>query len=156
VRQVGAALQHLRRRRPIRPFLLGCDLFLAGPGEAGLADADAVADGGAVVLHEEQEALRRIDDDGAGRFGAVIADDLLEEFRIDRARVDGGHLLDGLAARIEVGGRTRRRHGAAAAEQELDEAAAEIGVGVGRSVLRLRAFGRSRSLVGLRRDIGRG
>src|SRR6185503_18851879 len=50
VRQVGTALQHLRRRRPVRPFLLGGDFLLAGPGEARLADPNAVAQRHAVVL----------------------------------------------------------------------------------------------------------
>src|SRR3954470_17906261 len=125
VRQVRTALQHLRRRRPVRPFLLGRDFLLAGPGEARLADADAVAERGAVVLHQEEEAVRRVDDDGAGRLRAGVGHDLLLEFRIDlEARIDRFGLLGRLAARQHSGRRTRRRDRAAAAEQKLDEAAA--------------------------------
>jgi hypothetical protein len=43
-RQVGAALEHLRRRRPIRPFAFHRDRFRAGPGKAVPADTDAVLD----------------------------------------------------------------------------------------------------------------
>src|SRR3954465_12127965 len=41
-RQVRPAGQHLRRRRPVRPFLLGGDPVHAAPAEAVAADADAV------------------------------------------------------------------------------------------------------------------
>ena len=66
-RQIGLARDHLRRRMPIRPFGLARDLQQALPGEAIAADADAVADGGGLVLDQIEMALRRIDDDGAGR-----------------------------------------------------------------------------------------
>ena len=56
----------------------------ARPGETGLADADAVTQGLAVRLHQEQELVRGIDDDGAGAFLAVIVDQLLLVFRIER------------------------------------------------------------------------
>src|ERR1019366_3813036 len=73
-RQIRTPHQHFRRRRPIRPFLLGGNLLDARPGEAGAADADAIAQRLAVALHQEQELVRRIDDDGAGALLAVIFD----------------------------------------------------------------------------------
>ena len=42
-RQVGLALEHLRRRDPIRPLGLARDCLHAGPSEAFAAHADAVA-----------------------------------------------------------------------------------------------------------------
>src|SRR6195952_757783 len=83
-RQIRTARQHFRRRRPGRPFLFRRDGLDARPGEAGTADADAVTHRLAVALHQEQELVRRIDDDGAGAFLAVILDHLLFEFGIER------------------------------------------------------------------------
>ena len=56
------ALLHFGRRKPLRPMLLVVDLGLAGPGEAGLADADAVAERVAVVLDEIEELVGGVDD----------------------------------------------------------------------------------------------
>src|SRR5208337_2082417 len=67
-RQVGLALDHLRRRAPVRPFLLARDLLQARPLEAVAADPDAIAKGAVVRLHEVEEAPFRVDDDGARRF----------------------------------------------------------------------------------------
>src|ERR1700726_3707465 len=83
-RQIRPAHQHLRRRRPVRPFLLRGDRLDARPGESGLADADAVAQRLAIALHQEQELVGRIDDDGAGPFRAVIVDELFLVFRVER------------------------------------------------------------------------
>ena len=66
-RQVGLALDHLRRRPPVGPFLLARYFEQALPLEAVAADADAVADGAVAALHEVEEALLGVDDDGAGR-----------------------------------------------------------------------------------------
>lgn len=52
VRQMGLALQYLRRRTPVRPLRLAADLDLAGPGEALAANTDAVAQGAAIALNE--------------------------------------------------------------------------------------------------------
>src|SRR6202022_732904 len=41
-RQIGAARQHLRRRRPARPFLFGGDAMDATPAKTVTADTDAV------------------------------------------------------------------------------------------------------------------
>src|SRR3974390_3793999 len=42
-RQIGLALNHLRRREPVRPFLHARDALRARPGEAFPTDANAVA-----------------------------------------------------------------------------------------------------------------
>src|ERR1700739_2026370 len=80
--QVGAPHQHFRRRRPVRPFLLGGNLLDARPGEARAADADAVAQRLSVALHQEQELVRRVDDDRAGALLAAVIDELLLVFRL--------------------------------------------------------------------------
>src|SRR6185503_7659073 len=76
-RQIRTARQHLRRRRPVRPFLLGRNRLRPRPCEARAADADAVAQRTAVALHQVQELVRRIDHDRAGSFLAAILDFLL-------------------------------------------------------------------------------
>src|SRR5205085_6977573 len=80
-RQVGLARDHLGRRRPIRPLGLLGDVLHAGPAEAVAADADAVADRAAAGLYEIEKGVRRIDDDRAGRFAAIVGDDLALELR---------------------------------------------------------------------------
>jgi hypothetical protein len=142
-RQIGAALEHFRGRRPRRPFLLGGNPFHAGPGEARLADTDAVAHRLTVALHQIEKLVRRIDDDGAGRLLAVIRDHLLFESRIETLarrrhlplrRIDRARIirLDHHAAArlgLRLGIETARL---AAAEDELDEAAAHVGTfGIG-------------------------
>jgi hypothetical protein len=60
----------------------------AGPFEARLADADAVAPRLAVAHHQVEEAVVGIDDDRAGLVLALVGDDLRQihrvEFRADR------------------------------------------------------------------------
>src|SRR5580704_11232488 len=73
-RQVGPPHQHFRRRRPIRPFLLGGDLLDAGPGEPRTADAHAIAQRLAVGLNQIEELVGRIDHDRARTFLAVVVD----------------------------------------------------------------------------------
>ena len=63
----GRRAQHLRRRRPARPFLLGGDAVGAAPAEAVAADADAVAQRLAVAEHEIEPSFGGVDVDGAGR-----------------------------------------------------------------------------------------
>src|SRR5690606_31781260 len=82
---------------------LARDLVGAGPLEAGLAGADAVAPGLAAFLDKIEEVLARIDHDRARRVRAIVVDDLWQELRIDlprlwdvarRARQRGGpHLV---------------------------------------------------------------
>ena len=81
--QFRLALDHFRRRRPDRPFLAVLDVGAAGPAEAVLADADAVADGVAALLHEIELSLLQMDDDGAGRLAGLVDDDLAAELRLD-------------------------------------------------------------------------
>src|SRR6266581_3721376 len=151
-RQIRAPHQHFRWRRPRRPFLFCGNLFDARPGEAGAADADAVAHRLAVFLHQEQKLVGRIDDDRAGAFLAVIVDELLLEYRIEgwppglavifllaqrvlrfklrkqrTPRLVGWLLLIALTLILSI------------AEQELDKAAAQIGaLGISRSYWRER------------------
>src|SRR5439155_7401516 len=99
-RQIGLALDHLRRRGPIRPLRLALDALDAGPGEALAADADAVAHRLAVAEHEVKIRVRRIDDDGARRLAGAIVDDLAAQHAAHLALV---------VARIGVGGRADRR-----------------------------------------------
>jgi len=52
VRQIGPATQHLIGRRPVRPLALVGDLGDAAPGEARLADSNAIAQRLAIAEHE--------------------------------------------------------------------------------------------------------
>ena len=63
-------------RRPGRPFGHVADLGDARPALGLLADGHAVADRLLAGLHEIEEARIGIDDDGPGRFFAVILDDV--------------------------------------------------------------------------------
>src|SRR4051812_30786784 len=85
-RQVGAALEHFGRRHPVRPLRLPRDALDARPGEPGTADADAIADRLAVLLHQIEKAVWRIDDDRAGGMRALVRDDLLLIARVHLAR----------------------------------------------------------------------
>src|SRR5215831_1841214 len=86
-RQVGLAVDHFRRRRPVRPLGLALDQLDAGPGEAFTADADAVAHRLAAGHHEIEERVPGIDDDGAGRLIGAVVDDLAAQFTAQLARV---------------------------------------------------------------------
>src|SRR5690606_19445514 len=77
--QFGLALDHLGRRRPCRPFAAVLEVGAAGPAEAVLADADAVADRLAAGLHQIEQALLRAHDDGARRLAGRVDDDLPAE-----------------------------------------------------------------------------
>src|SRR3984957_6247856 len=70
-RQIGLALDHFRRRTPIRPFLLARYLLQAGPSEALAADADAVAKRPVVALNQVKEPAFCVDNDRARRFGGA-------------------------------------------------------------------------------------
>ena len=89
--QVGLTQQHFRRRRPVRPFGLAGDRLDAAPFEARTADPDPVAQRAAIAEHQEEKFARRVDDDGAGLFRAVIVDFLLGEDGIDGAADAGGN-----------------------------------------------------------------
>jgi hypothetical protein len=80
--QIRLALDHFRRRMPIRPLRLAADLQKALPGKSLAADADAVADRVRWVLNEVEVPLHSIDDDDAGRLlRSVEHRTLLEIFR---------------------------------------------------------------------------
>src|SRR6266566_154064 len=132
--QIRTAPEHLVGRRPVRPFALHRDFLDARPGKPRAADPNAIADSLAAVCDEVEQTLARIDDDGARPLAAGIIDDLPVEARVGSAprplRALGGlaaRLLPGrcgllVTCRIIRGG----AHGTPAAEQELEEAAAEI------------------------------
>jgi hypothetical protein len=109
-RQVGLALDHLRRRRPVRPLGLALDRLGAGPGEALAADADAVTHRLAARHHEIKEGVGRIDDDGAGRLAGPVVDDLAAQI--------GAQLVLRVLARGGIGWRLDLR--AQRAEQGLE------------------------------------
>ena len=74
--QVGPALEHLRRRGPIRPLAFHRDRLRARPGEAFPANADAIPDCLATFEDIIEAALASRDDDRARLIAAVPSDDL--------------------------------------------------------------------------------
>src|SRR5918993_5716369 len=79
-REVRPALQHLGRRRPVRPLGLARDGLRPGPLEPRAADPDAVADRAAVAEHVVEPALGGRDHDRARRIAAE-GDDLARDRR---------------------------------------------------------------------------
>src|SRR6185437_934219 len=75
-RQIGLALDHLRRREPVRPFLQLGNALSAGPGEAFAADAHAVANRLTAAEYQIEVGIRGIDNDGAGRLLGAEVDQL--------------------------------------------------------------------------------
>ena len=116
-RQIGLAVDHLRRRSPVRPLGLALDAFGARPGEAFAADADAVAQRLAVAEHVIEERVRRIDDDGAGRLAGAVVDDLAAQVGAQLARALVGIGVSRVGTRVTgirigwigIGGRADRR-----------------------------------------------
>ena len=124
-RQVGTAPEHLRGRRPVRPFLLGDDRGGAGPGEADAPDADAVAQRRAAVLHQIEPPLGGVDDDRARRVIARRADRRARDrVRVGTAAEQGPARLGlaaGIAAVLVVHLRLRRdRAGGEQAERDRE------------------------------------
>src|SRR5690606_34345719 len=74
--EFGLALDHLRRRRPGRPFALHCDARRAGPLEAFAPDADAVAHRLALGHDEIEELVLGVDDHRTRLFLGAVANDL--------------------------------------------------------------------------------
>src|SRR5271165_844009 len=91
-RQIGLALDHLRRRAPVGPFLLARYLLQARPLEAVAPDADPVAKRPVVRLYEVEEALAGIDDDRAGLLAAAEKHFLLFVDAAQLLLVRGGHI----------------------------------------------------------------
>jgi hypothetical protein len=77
--QVGPALEHLQRRRPIRPLALHRDSLRAGPGEALPANSDAIPERFAILEDIIEAALACRDDDCARLIAAVPSDDLTRD-----------------------------------------------------------------------------
>src|SRR3954470_11585963 len=88
-RQIGLARDHLRRRGPVRPFRLARNRQQALPLKAVAADADAVAYGAAVALHDVEMALRGLDDDGPRCLRGAVQHHGASEFRIELDRIVG-------------------------------------------------------------------
>src|SRR5947209_7671393 len=65
--QMRPALQHIRRRHPVRPFRLTADTGSAGPAIGLLTGRDAIANRFAARLDEVEVLVARIDDDRAWR-----------------------------------------------------------------------------------------
>ena len=86
-RQVGTAADHLRGRRPARPFALVCDLMRARPFEAWASDADAISQRLAVSEHIIEPPLRGRNDDRAGPFVTGIGHGLARNGGGARPRV---------------------------------------------------------------------
>src|SRR3984957_3947795 len=105
-RQIGLALDHLGRRRPVRPFRLARNAQQSLPLESVAADADAVAQRAVVTLDQIEMALRGRDDDGARRLGGAVIDRLLAEFRRQLHGVVGQK--SGLIAHVRLLGKAVR------------------------------------------------
>jgi len=73
-RQVRLALNHLWRRKPIRPFFHAADVLGARPGEALSADTNPIAKRLAVPDRQVKVGVRRIDDDCSGRLDCGVID----------------------------------------------------------------------------------
>ena len=80
-RQIRLPRHHFGRRNPIGPFRLADNRFNAGPGKALPADPDPVTHCHAMAERQIKKSMRRIDDDGAGRFGGLIGHDLAAQLR---------------------------------------------------------------------------
>ena len=72
--QIRLALNHLLRRKPIRPFFHAANVLGTRPGEALTPDSDAVANCLAVAERQVEVGVRRIDDDRSGRLGCGVID----------------------------------------------------------------------------------
>src|SRR5690606_2665722 len=75
-RQIRATAQHLRGRRPARPFLLGADSVDAAPAEAVAANADPVSQCLAPREDEIEPPFAGSYDNGAWRIPALEIDKL--------------------------------------------------------------------------------
>lgn len=76
------ALDHFRRRTPIRPFLFRWKLGV--PRQvSSFANADAIAPRGAVFADQIEELVGGIDHDGSGFLRPVKRDFLRQELRIE-------------------------------------------------------------------------
>src|SRR5262245_64635956 len=74
--QLGLPLDHFRRWSRVGPFLLARDVQQALPLKAVATDADTVADGTPVRLHDIEKPFGRMNDDRAGSLGGAVKNDL--------------------------------------------------------------------------------
>src|ERR1700730_5385117 len=70
-RQIRRALDHLGRRRPVRPLGLALDRLHTGPGETLAADSDTIPDGLPAGKNEIEIRITGIDDDRTRRLVAA-------------------------------------------------------------------------------------
>src|SRR5262249_57961433 len=91
---LGLSFQHLRRRIPVRPFLLGVNGGAAGPDKSFSPYADAVADSLAAALRQIEEMTGWIDDDGARRLVRRVRNILARERRVHLPRLRSGGAAD--------------------------------------------------------------
>src|SRR5262245_15328864 len=84
----GLAGNHGLRRRPVRPRLLELDAGRPAKLQSGPANAHAVTNSLAAVLHEEEEALVGIDDDGPDGLGCLVIDLLAQKSGIHLGYID--------------------------------------------------------------------
>src|SRR5262245_22848697 len=89
--QVGLALNHFGRRRPVRPLCLADDLFQPGPLETFASDPDTIANRATVGLNEIKKSFGGVNDDGAGRFGCAIENCLTPVFGRQVLLLGGWH-----------------------------------------------------------------
>src|SRR5262249_51818857 len=75
-RQIRLACEHFSRWIPVGPLGLALDRLHTGPGEPFTSDADSVPDRLTTTEDVVKISVRRIDDDGAGRFVTSVADNL--------------------------------------------------------------------------------
>ena len=74
------------RRMPRGPFSLARDTVLACPSESGPPNTDAITARRAALFDKIKEAVDGIDNNGAGRGGAIIGNFLWQELRRKRQR----------------------------------------------------------------------
>src|SRR5262245_13864743 len=75
-RQIGPALQHLARRRPIRPFAFHRHGLCTGPGKSLAANPDAIFDRSPAPQNIVETSFTRRDNDRARLLAAVPGNDL--------------------------------------------------------------------------------
>src|SRR5580698_2102449 len=111
-RQIRLALDHLRWRTPVGPFLLAGDFLQSRPLEPVASNADAVADRPIVALDEIEKTLGRNDDHRARRLVRSVEDNLLlerpAELLLLRRRLDARLVLD---VHVDLGRRLDDRLG---------------------------------------------
>jgi len=119
--QVGATLEHLRRRRPVRPFALAANGLGPGPGEALASHADAIFDRLLVAEHIIEPALLGRDDDRS-----LLEFRMIPDHDLARDRLLAKHIekIRERSAIERIFQRQRRRRERQGAERKQRDAAA--------------------------------